>query len=217
MLTDNGYYLYLGVLFVLSAISVIGKMTKGNGRRFLSLLFCCTFVSEVFAEILSRVIHNNLMVYHCFNPIQFLLISLYYNSIIPEFRRKKTGFYIGILGIMFALTNSLFIQTVNEFNSNYLLFESILIIAMSLHSFYSIIKRDDIDILKHEPFWISLVFLLFWSITYTYWGLGYAFDTSEGHIFWIMIDILWIVNMLTYMGFAVIIILGKKNKLLNEN
>jgi hypothetical protein len=217
MLIDIGFYIYLTLLLFLSVGSWRGKANKSNGRVFLSLLFCFTFLAELLGDILARIHHNNLIVYHCFGPIQFFLICLYYNSCIPAFRRTNIGLYIGILGIIFAVVNLLVIQTIGEFNSNYLLFESIVIIAMALQSFSSIIKREDIDILKHEPFWISVIFLLFWSITYMYWGLGDILSKSGAFIYSITMLLLLTVNLLTYIGFTVIVILGKKNKLLNEN
>lgn len=207
------YYFYLFVLLIAATTSVRGNKIKSIENKLLSILLICTLISEISALILIAKYKNNSFGYHIFNPIQFLIICLYYNRIIPEFKKYHIGVILGSLGLLFGIINTLFIQGFNTFNSNYLLFESVAIIMMSLHFFYSLIKTDKSNTMSYQPFWICLTFLLFWSITYTNWGLMHVFNSQIYKRPAILGIILIAVNILTYSSFAVIFILTKKNKL----
>ncbi len=213
MLQLQLYYSYLFVLLIATISSLKRSKNKSIESMLLSILLFCTLVSEVAALILIVKYKNNSFGYHIFNPIQFLLICLYYNRIIPEFKKYHIGIILGIIGLLFGIVNTLFIQSFNTFNSNYLLFESVSIIMMSLHFFYSLLKTDKANILNYQHFWICLTFLLFWSITYTNWGLIHVFSSQMYKRPPILSLILISVNIVTYSSFAAIFILAKKNKL----
>ena len=213
MLQLQLYYSYLLVLLIATITSLKGTKVKSIENILLSILLFCTLISEISALILIMKYNNNSIGYHIFNPIQFLIICLYYNRIIPEFRKYHIGIIIGIVGLFLGVINSLFLQELNTFNTNYLLFESVSIIMMSLHFFYSLLKTDKANTLNYQHFWVCLTFLLFWSITYTNWGLVHVFSSQMYKRPPILSLILISVNILTYSSFVVIFILTKKNKL----
>lgn len=206
-------YIYLAVIAVALYCSLLAYRPNSNESKLLSLLLGITLCSETTTCILAVTIRNNLPVYHIFSPVQFLLIALYFNESIPAFKKNATGIWIGISGIILSVLNSACLQGFNQFNSNFLLFESISIIAMSLQMFYHLIRQDDILPFRSQHFWISLIFLLFWSITYTFWGLNNAFDEKILYLIPILGSVLTTVNILTYSALAIIFFLTRKNKL----
>ncbi|MBL7717699.1 MAG: hypothetical protein JNL72_02595 [Flavipsychrobacter sp.] len=207
------YYFYLLVVFIAFLFSLSTGKNSGAERKYLSALLLLTLVSEAIADILSSTIRINLAVYHFFNPLQLCLVALYFNEIIPEFKAKGIGIYISITSVVLGASNAIWIQNLKNLNSNFLLFESICIITMSLHMFYYLIRNDEIQAFRNQHFWISLVMLLFWSITYTFWGLSNAFDENVLHLIPTLGGLLATVNILTYSALAIIFFLTRKNKL----
>lgn len=204
------YYLYLALVLIAFLISIHKIGLSRREDIVLSLLLISTFISELIAILLINKYKNNLIIYHIFSPIQFLLISIYFNDVIKSFKEKNTGIYIGISGIAISVINTLFIQHINVLNSYYILFEGIIIIAMILHFFYSIIQQDQQVLFRNKHVWIGMSLLLFWSITYSYWALSGGITEYAYEYMPVIARILRYVNIITYSSLSIIFLLNKK-------
>lgn len=209
------YYSYLTLVFIAFITSVISWGRETRGDCILSCLLLMTFVSELIGMILARKYQNNLFLFHFFAPIQFLFIGWYFYVIDTTLRRKRVGIYIIVLGITASLINTLFIQKIHQFNSYYILFEGFIVIAMTLHFFYILLLKDNVLLFRSKHFWIAVIFLFFWSITYTYWALFGAIVTYANEYGPSFGALLRYANIITYAALSIIFILNKKQILHN--
>lgn len=174
------------------------------------MLLIVTFCAETYAIYSAVKYRNNMVVYHVFNPIQFLIISLYFNESIPSFKRKNIGWYIGILGVIASILNILFFQPLNTSNYYFLVFESLIIVFMALYSFIEMFLNENNDLIKNQHFWISFILLSFWSITLTYWAMHEIIDKHAAYFINYIAYILVSVNILTYLGLGTTLFLTSK-------
>lgn len=156
-------------------------------------------------------------VYGAFGPIQLLLIALYFNYSVQYFSRTKIGIYVGVIGLILGYGNYFFIQTPYNFNNYFLLLESIIVVSMCLFSFYAMLQSDDDMRLRRNPhFWITAIFLFFWTVTFMFWGL-YGFLSQELGVNTLKLHMfLLIVNVCTYVGFGVVFLLYNKMQIIHE-
>lgn len=154
-----------------------------------------------------------MVIYHVFNPIQFLIISLYFNESIPSFKRKNIGRYIGTIGVIASVLNILFLQPLNTSNYYFLVFESLIIVFMALYSFIEMFLNENHDLIRNQHFWISFILLSFWSITLTYWAMHEIIDKHAAYFIKYIAYILVSVNILTYLGLGATLFLTSKKVL----
>ncbi|MEO6831234.1 MAG: hypothetical protein ABI378_03185, partial [Chitinophagaceae bacterium] len=129
-------------------------------------------IAEVVARMAAIRFGNNMPVYALYSPIELLLICLYFNFSIPTLQRRGIGWYLAILGILVSVLNAVFFQPLTTFNSNFLYFEGVVIIGLSLYSFYFLVRSsDDLQLTKLRHFWFSFIQCSFWTITFINWGL----------------------------------------------
>lgn len=180
------------------------------------VLVALTLLVEQLATFFAYKFHNTNYVYGLFNPIQLYLILLYYNYSIDKFYGNNIAKIIGIICCILGLVNYFFIQSPEKMNNFFLLFESIIVIGFSLYAFYRMLLVDDNLILTHQPhFWITSIFLFFWTITFFIWGLYDYMTITLGVGVWLVHSLLIIANVINYVGFGIVFLCIKKMKNLN--
>jgi hypothetical protein len=209
--------LYIDVTII--AISVISGMVRyrrldTSGRVVLILLTIIFFV-EILAHIYAMKFRNNMQVYNVYSVIEFALMCLYFNYSVDVFQRRNIGYYLALIGIVFALVNYCLIQSINTFNSFYLFFEGFAIITMALVSFYRLLLyNEDLKLYRYYHFWFTAVFLFFWSITYLTWGLyPMVKDKSNQEKMYFFI---WLANVISYGSIGIIFQLYPPKSPINE-
>lgn len=202
-------------LILLVGVSIIGLLRFNildTPTRIISILIAITAISETFAHILSITTGNNLIVYHIYNPIQFLLVSLYLSSTTTILRKNNKGISIGITGVIISILNSAYLQSPqDDFNSNFLIVESILIIGMTLIYFYDFLNREQTSKnITSIDFWISCLLLVFWSFTFFNWLAEATMPkVIAANIEWVRY-LNWVINMITYGGIGYLLLFYKK-------
>lgn len=202
-------------LLLLAGVSIIGLVRYkiiDTPAKIILVNIALTTLSETIAHYLSLSVSNNLMVYHLFSPIQFLLLCIYYNSIVGFFKKYNTGIVIGIIGIILSVLNSSFLQNpVTSFNINFLVLESILIIGMTLCYFYDFLNTTHTTKrFATSDFWIACLLLVFWSFTFFTWVAGIALSlVISDYMFWIRY-MMYVINIITYSGFGLVFLFYKK-------
>lgn len=202
-------------LLLLAGVSIIGLIKIKSIDTPAKIILTCialTAISESIAHYLSISLKNNLVVYHIYNPVQFLLLCKYYNSIISFFKKYNTGIVIGITGIILSVLNSTFLQNpMTSFNTNFLVLESILIIGMTLCYFYDFLNTTHTTKqFATSDFWIACLLLVFWSFTFFTWAAGIALSlVISDYMFWIRY-MMYAINIITYSGFGLVFLFYKK-------
>ncbi|HEY1032783.1 MAG TPA: hypothetical protein VGD89_13480 [Flavipsychrobacter sp.] len=185
--------------------------------RVLAWLMLITLINERVADYYAHNGGNNFISYGVFNPIQLLIIALYFNYSIPFFKSNKIGIYIGIAGCILGFINYYVVQSPAKMNTYFLLAESIIVVAMSLIAFYNMLQSDNDMRLRNNPhFWFTAIFLFFWTATFLFWGL-YDFLIEQIKVNAGLLHLsLILINVITYIGFGTVFLLYPKMKTANE-
>lgn len=169
-----------------------------------------TFVNEVSAFIAAVLWHNNLPLYHIFSPIEFFLTSLYFNCSISYFRKRNVGVIVGIIGVAVSILNILFFQNITTVNSYFLLFEGTVIIIYCLLSLHQILLDEEHLPYRFAHFWITLCCLIYWSSTFTGWGLYAVLSEEDIKLVAFFDKVLTAANFILYIGIGTTLVLYKR-------
>lgn len=203
--------IYLAVLLFAVLVGIWRLKGKDYSYKILVGLLCVTFISEFTAYWAAIKIQNNMFVYHFFAPIQLIILGKYFDGISQD-KKQNIGITIGIIGVIIAVINTVYFQPLKILNSNFLLFEGLVIMGLSLYTFQGILTNEKIDIYRYGHFWMIVIFIFFWSITYTWWALYTVLQVNERVFLSNVTKVLWFVNIITYsaMGFVLLYFSSKR-------
>lgn len=205
--------IYQTIICLASIIGLVHYKIMDRAFQLLVIYMIVTFCSEGIAIYCAYVYKNNLPIYHVYALVQYLLLAAYYIHSLKALNRRKIKWLILILGVFFTLVNTSFIQhPLKQLNTNFIVFESFVIILLSLYSFYYLIDEDNIDVKYNPNFWITSLLLIFWSFTFFYWLVGVAlYNSMINKPIWLD-AMITAINLLTYSGFGIIFLLYPKMK-----
>ena len=205
---------FLTYIFLIAAgftASFINRKKLSTADTCISILLLITFISEMLNHYSTLFFHNNgMFIFHVFTPIEFLLISIYYNNSIPGLRQKNIGIIIGLTGLVVAVMNAVFIQTTDQLNSLMLLFEGFFTIALSLFALYNILLKEEMDLKKSAHFWISVFLLIYFAFTFMRWGVFYLYGTHSNSGALLLGYLHWGINVLFYGSFFIVFLNYRK-------
>ena len=165
MLDDVAHNLYYLSLLFASGCGFIRFKRVDLASKILVVLVCCGFINEIAAYYLAIKYHTNMALYTVYAFIEFGLLCLYFNSVIDVFAKKNIGIYIAVGGIVLGVTNMIFVQHLDSLNSFFLLFESLMVIGMSLFAFFRLLlKHDSLTLYRYPHFWFISIILFFWVL-----------------------------------------------------
>jgi hypothetical protein len=200
-------------LFLLSIILVLG-FRKWNilqpADKVIIVLIGLTLLQETAAFLCYKYMGNNIFTYHIYSPIEFFLLCMYFNQINRMLKRKNIGLLIGIAGIAVGIINTSRFQSLMTFNSYYLLFEGTIIIILCLLTLCDILLSDSLDFNKRSYFWVTLALMLYWSITYTGWGIFNLLDAKNTSLLKTFTTISQGSNIVFYLSIGLIFTYYKK-------
>jgi hypothetical protein len=204
------YVIYYLLVTVTTVVCWLCFAQQHKADKIISILMLVTLVEEIVSYCVLKVNKSNLPVYHFYSPVEFLLISLYFNYSLELFYKWNIGIIMGGLGIIFGAANTLFIQNLNSINSYFLLFEGTIIIAYCLMAFHQILLDEEHLPYRFANFWIAAFLLLYWGITFTGWGVYASTYNHKFALNTMFIQLLKISNYLFYAGLAVVFLSYKK-------
>lgn len=212
MISDNLFFIYLGVIVMAIIGGLYNLKYKDKASKILLVLLCLTLASEITSHWAAMKFHNNMFVYHFFAPIQLIVVGMYFDNIVHRFKKRKVATVIGIIAAMAAVVNAVFFQSLQILNSNFLLFEGLIIMALSLYTFQLILSDERINIFRYGHFWMIVILIFFWSVTYTTWALYSVLGIRKLFVIPYVSYILWSVNIITYsaIGFVLLYFSGKR-------
>ena len=213
MISDSMFFAYLGVILLAILGGLYNLRYRDTASKILLVLLCLTLASELASHLAAIRYQNNMFVYHFFAPVQLIIIGLYFDSINNN-KRSRIGMLVGVLGIAVAIVNNLFFQSIKVLNSNFLLFEGLMIMTLALFSFQRILSNDSVDIFRYKHFWVIVVLIFFWSITYTAFALYSVLRVKKLFVMPFVTYLLWAVNIITYaaIGFVLLYFSGNGSK-----
>lgn len=202
------FYLYI-ITVAFAFIVALWRMKRLNKAfKILTLLIGLTFTAELTAHLLAMKYANNMIVFHIYTPVLLLLVCAYFHHSNPVFRRLNVLKIVSVAGIAAAIANSYYLQPINTFNTNYILFTGFCVIAMSLVSFYRYYTDNEtINIISRPDFQVSLLFLFYWSSTFISFAFHELLEESAFHGMYLFI---WMVNIITYLSLALVFMFYKE-------
>jgi hypothetical protein len=159
------YDLYLLVLAFATLMGILQFRYFNKPDRYVFFLIAITLITEFFANSLANRKQSNLFLYQIFTPFQLMLYCLYFNETVRFFKRSKIPIIFGGMGIIVAIINYI-TQPGEEYNPKFLAFESLVIILLCLSSYFPLLIKEEINIMKYFQFWVTTIFLLFWGFSF---------------------------------------------------
>lgn len=209
----------LSIYICLVACGLIGGIVNRKflhpADKYLRYLLLGNIIVELTAVYFMKVYKNNMYVYNVFSPIELFLVVLYFQKRIDWLQRRKMGVYIGIIGVVFAVCNIVFLQPIHTINSIFLLFEGFIIISLCVFSYYQLMLHRQ-PIVSNVHFWVTTIFLIYWSCLFSYWGMYNVLLKELISYMRPATYMLWMVNILAYLGFAIIFLFYKKIAAIRE-
>lgn len=170
-----------------------------------------TAVTELTAYISALTLKTNLLVYHIYNPIQLIILCLYFSRIINHFP-KKIIYIVGIISIVASISFYIIFQLYQRtLNTYFLIFESIIVVILSLYYYYSVLN-DDTTIIDRIHYTIVAIILVSWSFTFFYWLCGLSIESSFYDAAWWVKYLLITMNLITYTSFGLVFLFHNKLK-----
>jgi len=213
--TNSRYYLFLLVLMSAVIVGLYNLRQKDKPVKIMVLLLCITLASELTAYWAAVKFQNNMFVYHIFAPVQLLILAKYFDEIEPYLKKQKVGIIVGIVGILGTIINTYFYQSINTLNSNFLLFEGLIIMGLSLYTFRRILNTETINIYRYPYFWFNIILVFFWSVTYTIWALYSVMLIKKIFLMPYIATVLWGVSTISYLAMAVVLFTFSNKRLEN--
>lgn len=200
-------YLIIGIIGLSFICGLCRVKQLDKASKLVVLLAGSSFFCELIAHFFALNKKNNYPIYNVFSLIEFLILSIYFNTIIDRFKNKKVGVILGVSGVLFGILNILLFQPLDSFNNNFLFLEGFTIICLCLYSFYEILLNEDsIELNTMPAFWFNTAFLMYWSATYLTWPI-YILVQITYKINTLYIDTaLWVFSFLMYALISIVFI-----------
>lgn len=181
------------------------------GTRILYCMVVVDMASETIGLYTALKYHTNAIVYNISSVLDFFLLSMYFNDVIDVFYKRKIGWYIAGASVLLWMLNLIFLQPIDVFGTNFLFVEGFVIIAVSLFGFFRLLlHHDQLRLFRYHHFWFIAMVLLYWSLTFLNFGFYSLITIKVIKRAWVMISIIWMANVLLYLGIAIVFLLYPK-------
>jgi hypothetical protein len=172
----------------------------------------------VLSEIASYVaVHLNEIqlkggIYHCYSIVEIVLVTLFFLEAVKPYRHGKLKIIAVVLWPVAGILNVMLLQPVISLNTNILMLESFSIITMSLYLIYWLLKKNSNEnIVKNPHFQLAIVWLVYWSGTFFFWGFIKVLYSDRLPYLNTAITLQSILLLVTYIGFLLIFLFYPKN------
>ena len=160
------FFIYLFLLICVVSYGLFNFKKISISSKYLVLMVGCTFVSESLSGNCLAILPNLALVYHILLPLTMLFLWLIFSQLVNNFR--KIDLIITVGAILLAIINSMFYQ-VDVFPSIGVSLLCNLAVWLCLQTFKNIINwPTSVSLVKRPEFWLSLITLFFYLITFFY-------------------------------------------------
>lgn len=196
-----------------------GIKRRPPSLRLIMVWIGITLLSEGSAFYLATVYHNNLATFHIFAPLLLLNAVLYFTSISPVIKKNRIGLSLGITGVVLSVVNSIYLQPISTFNSNFLLFAGLCICSLGFIVLAEYAKNFDSPAPAHNPhFWITATLLFqqvgayFIYILIRLLELNHANPANITTAYYL----LWLIGVICYLSIGVVFLCFPAKKTIYE-
>ncbi|HCE56234.1 MAG TPA: hypothetical protein DER09_00200 [Prolixibacteraceae bacterium] len=201
----NDFFYWLSKLSAITNLAafIVGIFLFRNFKYEIKIVFY--FVAfGIFTETFSRlflhfVMKNAMPIGHFYFPVAFLLAGWFYFQILKDF--IKPVFLIVTIALfeVYAIINSVFIQSLFEYASLEFSIGSILLFMFSVAFFIKVMVDAKITNLAREPLiWINTAFLVYYTVNFFYHSLYNLRVDASKEVTKIAVQFFFIMNLLFY-------------------
>lgn len=168
-------------------VAVFRRKKLIDVQRKLAYLIVVLAITEFLSYVLWYRNIGNYPVFHFYSILEFWLVLNIYRLSLRRWLTPTVVLTAGIVFTAFALLNMLYLQDLFEFNSNVTTTSGVLIIFLSLFSFFQgLIKSTHSSLNRNPEFWINSGFLLYFSSNLVLFYLSNRIDLSmeESYMIW---------------------------------
>jgi hypothetical protein len=169
MTQANPFYLFISYFsaFILIAPLILGIIKYRIQEpyfRILTILLCISFITELYSFIAINFYKtSNIWAYNIYVLTEGILIALFY---FKSSNHRILKWIVGVFIIAYLITSvyeALLIKN-NSLNNISITFESVMIISLSILTFFLLLKfPSNLNILSAPIFWANTAFLIYFS------------------------------------------------------
>lgn len=203
---DIGLLTYITIITAGTVTGLSRFKVYNTTFKLVTILLTLTVVSELLSAITLRMGLGKSPPYHIFNPVEAIIISgIFITTVMksPSYRHLVwPAVTWGILGI----SNTAILQPLTLLNSNFLILESFVVIALSLFALYKMLTNDEIiKPLRHPEFYLWVCFLIYSSSTFFFWSCVPLFYRQKSPFYTFAASVEMTANYIMYMGIGVLL------------
>jgi hypothetical protein len=203
-------WVYLPLLLLNSFLSIFRWRLLSTADRLVAILLCLTAGTELIGREMAHKSINNLLVYRIYDMSALVLIALYFHQCLLARTRSFAKWIPVGFSVAFSLGSIFFLPTTVEGQATFLLTQATIIIALCLFSIRHILLKIETLPYRFTQFWLTSVFLLYWSLTFTGWGVSYFSVSKYDPLHIVFFRLLMASNFVLYSATALILFFYKK-------
>jgi hypothetical protein len=197
--------IYFIILLSAFASSLYRWNVAGTADRLLIALLVVSTIQEATSVVTVMICHrSNMPSFHIYNPIQLLIVCLYFYVSSSQLWLRKTAVFAGGAGLVAGFVNTCWLQPLSYLNSNFLLYEATTIIVLCLLTCYTAAIHVEGTPFATTQFWVTLCLLIYWSLSFATHGMRSLPAYAGSPLHRATESVLLIANLLFYSGLAII-------------
>lgn len=198
-------YIAIAILLLAAAIGGLRYKQLDGAARIIFYVVCLGFLAEVAARAVAVWTGNNMAVYNIYSLAEYCLMCAYFHCSLPQLRRRGAGLIIAGAGLGLGILNTIFLQPITTLNSYFLYFEGIVVIGLSLFSFFCrLLVSDGQHLYRFMHFWLPVIFCAYWAITFFNWGLYSYFLVAQKEWLNVINNFIVVVSILCDLAIALV-------------
>lgn len=200
-------HIYYWAIFITAVYAIFRYKTVDKSTRYICMLIWLGILTETIAYFSVIKFKTNLPVYSISSILEFAIISFYFSRSIAYLRKRNIGAIAALTGLLAGILNILFFQPLYTLNSNFVFFESIVVVCFSLYAIYKMLALPDLRLWPETHFWLSCILLLY--VCASLWGwAGYDYIAVNNAETSILLSICMLaINVITYASYGIILFL----------
>lgn len=177
-----------------------------TGLRWLLAFVIFGQLTEIAARMVVIMGYQNIPLMHLYVPVKFILFSMVYRYYLDGFVNRYVIMTVAVLFVLFSVVNSLFIQSIHEYNSYVRAIGAFILAVYALLWFMKTLKNLNIPRLRDEPFvWINTGAIFYFSGSFFVFILSKLILAQSVSLmakaFWISSSLLILFYLLIAVGF----------------
>ena len=197
------------VLFISAVIAMIRFKSLPAQERIIAMLLILTFPQVIICFILFKQRQSNLYLLQWYSLMEFVLVMFYYRLLLVRGWFRKISIILTITGILWFIVPFFFQQPFLH-TFSFLLFEALTIIIVGLLYCLDLFLNEEISVMQVPSFWITIALLIYWTTTYTRYGLLIFHDRVSLRFLVILENSFFLINILFYASLTGILFAYKK-------